>query len=90
MVGTGYTDTSLLLGHTLKDVVMLVIQDLNANIDLLGYEAIDYDAEDDYYSPYFYHLTWNALIRPTIAKYLIVAFPNAWFLPYYTLHLKPN
>ena len=90
MVGTGYTGTSLLLGNTLLKVVSQVVDDLNNNSKMLGEDMLFYEENENYYSPYFYHIAWHAFIRPTVEVFLRKELPHAWFNQFYIPNLNIN
>jgi len=90
MAGTAYSGVDLILGTTLREVLIVSIKALNEDAHLLGYEIIDLDAPEEAYPAEFFHFAWNITIRPAIALYLLKTHPKAWFLSFYTLYLKPN
>jgi hypothetical protein len=90
MAGTAYSGVDLILGTTLREVLIVSIKALNEDASLLGYDIIDLDAPEEAYPAEFFHFAWNVTIRPAIALYLMRTHPKAWFLNFYTLDLKPN
>lgn len=90
MVSTGFSGANLLLGTALKEVMYQVVDDLNTNCSKLEIGEILYNEGENYYSPMFYHITWNALVRPTVEMYLRKEYPTAWFNQFYIPNLNPN
>jgi hypothetical protein len=84
MVSTGFTGVPLIVGTNLKELMDLVIIDLDEYVAGIAERPIEYENSSDWYSALKYHEWWECAIRSEVAKYLDERMPVCWYRVYYT------